>query len=205
VHSLASRMLAQFFAAQTLPNVMGESQAVIAGDVLRRLQRALDQMDSGIDIVAVVIEAIHPPSGAASAYRNVQAAEINATTSIATERGRAQTTVSLARLNAHNATDDASGAAAETISAAQVNLTDITADDQPYHLASQPFLLERYFSDLKAALANISLEIIDHRLSDASLPTIDLRPPGMIRDGAEPRSTPATAQEDATAQGAAKP
>jgi regulator of protease activity HflC (stomatin/prohibitin superfamily) len=198
VHSLTSRMLAQFFAAQTLPGLMGENQAVIAGEVRTRLQQALDQLGSGVNIVAVVIEAIHPPSGAASAYRNVQAAEIEATTSIATERGRAQTTESVARLNAHNATDDAAAAAAETISAARVDLTGITADHRPYRLASQPFLLERYFSDLKAALGNVPLEIIDHRLSDASLPTIDLRPLGAIRDSAGPRATRPATQGDAS-------
>ncbi|HEY1413055.1 MAG TPA: hypothetical protein VGF36_12995, partial [Rhodopila sp.] len=77
---------------------------------------------------------------------------------------------------------DAAAAAAETVSAAQVDLIDITADDRPYRAASKPFLLERYYSDLQAALANVPLEIIDHRLSGASLPTIDLRPPGMLRD-----------------------
>jgi regulator of protease activity HflC (stomatin/prohibitin superfamily) len=197
VRSLTSRMLARFFAAQTLPSVMGENQAVIAGELRTRLQQALDRLHSGIDIVAVVIEAIHPPSGAASAYRNVQAAEIEATTSIATERGRAQTTESVARQNAHNATDDAAAAAAETMRAARVDLTGITADHRPYQLASQPFLLERYFSDLKAALGNAPLEIIDHRLSDASLPTIDLRPLGAIHDTAGPRATRPAAQGDA--------
>jgi regulator of protease activity HflC (stomatin/prohibitin superfamily) len=197
VHSLTSRMLAQFFAGQTLPSVIGENQAVIAGEVRTRLRQALDRLGSGIDVVAVVIEAIHPPSGAASAYRNVQAAEIEATTSIATEHGRAQTTESVARLNAHNATDDAAAMAAETVSAARVDLTGITADHRPYHLASQPFLLERYFSDVKTALGNVPLEIIDHRLSDASLPTIDLRPLGAIRDSAGARPTRPATQGDA--------
>ena len=41
------------------------------------------------------------------------------------------------------------------------------------------------------------LEIIDHRLSDASLPTIDLRPPGAIRDTAGPRATRPATQGDA--------
>ena len=182
VYVQAGRLLAQFFASHTLPAALGENQAVIAGNLRDRLQQALDRLGSGIDVVAVTIEAIHPPSGAASAYRNVQAAEIAATTEIATEQGRAQTTKSVAQRNANSATDEASATAAETISAAQVDLTDITADDRPYQAASQPFLLERYFIDIQKALANVPLEIVDHRLSGAGLPTIDLRPPGMVRD-----------------------
>jgi regulator of protease activity HflC (stomatin/prohibitin superfamily) len=185
VRVLTGRLLAQFFAARTLPSVLGESQGIIAEDVQTHLSHALAQLGSGIDIVEVTIEAVHPPAGAASAYRNVQAAEIEATTSIATERGRAQTTQSLAERDAHGATGDATAAAAETVSAARVDLTDITADDRPYRIASQPFLLERTFADLKAALSNVPLEIVDHRLTGASLPTIDLRPPGSVRDGLE--------------------
>ncbi|HEX3575815.1 MAG TPA: SPFH domain-containing protein [Rhodopila sp.] len=182
VHAVSGRLLARFFASRTLPVVLGENQGVIAGDLRGQLQQALDGLGSGIDVVAVTIEAIHPPAGAASAYRNVQAAEIEATTEIATEQGRAKTTSSVAQLNARSATDAATAAAAETVSAAQVDLIDITADDRPYRAASKPFLLERYYSDLQAVLANAPLEIIDHRLTGASLPTIDLRPPGMLRD-----------------------
>jgi regulator of protease activity HflC (stomatin/prohibitin superfamily) len=185
VHALAGRMLVQLFASQTLPNLLSGSQAVIAAEMQRHLQRALDSLDSGIQIVSVVVEAIHPPAGAASAYRNVQAAEIEAKTEIASERGRAKTTASIASLNAHNAIDDATAAAAETVSNAQVDLTDITADDGPYRAASRPFLMERYFSDLQSALHDVPLEIVDHRLNGASLPTIDLRPPGAVADGPE--------------------
>jgi regulator of protease activity HflC (stomatin/prohibitin superfamily) len=183
IHALSGRLLAQFFASHTLPAVLGENQGVIARDLRDRLQRGLDDLESGIDVAAVTIEAIHPPSGAASAYRNVQAAEIAAVTEIATERGRAQSTRSAARLNAYSATDAATASAAETVSSAQVDLTGIVADDRPYRAAGQPFLLERYFSDVRAALANAPLEIVDHRLSGSSMPTIDLRPPGMPQDG----------------------
>ncbi|HEY0181881.1 MAG TPA: SPFH domain-containing protein [Rhodopila sp.] len=188
VHALAGRLFAQYFASRTLPSVLGESQSVIADEVRTQLRQALEQLGSGIDIVAVTIEAIHPPAGAASAYRNVQAAEIEATTSIAAERGRAQTTRSVAQRDAHSATDDATAAAAETVSGAQVDLTGIIADDRPYRTASRPFLLERYFADVTAALADAPLEIVDHRLAGASLPTIDLRPPGMSLDASERHS-----------------
>jgi regulator of protease activity HflC (stomatin/prohibitin superfamily) len=185
VHALAGRMLVQLFASQTLPNLLGGNQAVLAAAMQRRLQRALDGLNSGIEIVSVVVEAIHPPAGAATAYRAVQAAEIAAATEISTERGRAKTTASIARLNAHNKIGEATAAAAETVSKAHVDLTNITADDGPYRAASRPFLLERYFSDLQSALHDSPLEIVDHRLSGASLPTIDLRPPGLTADGPE--------------------
>ncbi len=188
VHALAGRMLVQLFASRTLPNLLSGSQAVLAAEMQRRLQRALNSLNSGIEIVSVVVEAIHPPAGAAAAYRAVQAAQIEAATEIAAERGRAKTTASVARLNAHNAIDAATATATETVGKAEVDLTNITADDGPYRAAGRPFLLERYFSDLQSALHGVPLEIVDDRLSGASLPTIDLRPPGAATDG--PRAFP---------------
>ncbi|MBV9655979.1 MAG: hypothetical protein JOZ42_15605 [Acetobacteraceae bacterium] len=188
VHSLSGRLLADYLATSTLPTVLGENHGIIAASLRAGLQQALDRLDSGLDIVAVTIEAIHPPSGAALAYRHVQAAEIAATSSIATERGRAETTRSVAERDAHSAIDEASALSQESISAAQTGLTEIIADDRPYRAASQPFLLERYFTDIKAALANVPLEILDHRLSGTGLPVVDLRPPGGARDGLQPRA-----------------
>jgi len=46
----------------------------------------LDRLSSGIEAIAVVIEAVHPPAGAASAYRKVQAAQILANSQIAVQR-----------------------------------------------------------------------------------------------------------------------
>jgi regulator of protease activity HflC (stomatin/prohibitin superfamily) len=190
VYSVAGRLFAHFFASQTLPNVLGESQSQIATDIQARLQTELDTLKSGVEIVSVVIEAIHPPSGAAAAYRSVQAAQIEASTSISSEQGRARATESVAQTDAHRTIGDATAVAAEAISTAQVARTNIAADDGPFRAASEPFLLERYFSDLKSALKDSSLEIIDHRLVGQDQATVDLRPVVTPRDTLPPiRST----------------
>jgi regulator of protease activity HflC (stomatin/prohibitin superfamily) len=176
VRRLSGRLLAQFFASRTLSGVLGTDQAAIARQLRTELQQELDRLHSGLDVVAVVVEAIHPPTGAAAAYRNVQAAEIAAATDIATERGRAQTTASVAESAARDATDQAQGTAAATVGAAKVVLRNLQADEAAYRAAGEPFLLERYFANLKSALANSSIAIIDHRLTDPNEPVIDLRP-----------------------------
>jgi regulator of protease activity HflC (stomatin/prohibitin superfamily) len=176
VRTLSGRVLAQFFATQTLTGVLEEDRADMSHRLKASLQEELDHLQSGVEIVAVVIEAIHPPSGAAAAYRSVQAAQIEAATQIAAERGRAETTSNLAQRDAHAATNDAGAEAAETVSAAHAELTDLEADEKSYRTSERPFLLERTFANLRQALAKSPLEIIDHRLAGANLPTLDLRP-----------------------------
>ncbi len=178
VSTVAGRLLAHFFADRTLNDALGENRDRIARGLRSNLQSELDHLSSGVEVVAVVIEALHPPGGAAAAYRAVQAAEIAARTSIAEERGRAESTASIARRDAAQTIADADAGAAAEIGAAEVQLRQMRADDDAYRAAGRAFLVERYFADLRAALAQSSLELVDHRLAGASAPTLDLRPPG---------------------------
>jgi regulator of protease activity HflC (stomatin/prohibitin superfamily) len=178
MRALAGRTLATFFASRSLSSVLSENLGVMAGEIQSRLQNGLDRLHTGITVVTVSVETMHPPAGAADAYRSVQAAEIEAKTDIAAEQGRAEATLSVARMHAHTATDNATASAAQTESTAKAEMINIQADDTPFRQASTPFLFERYLSQLTAVLSDVPLEIIDDRLSGASVPTIDLRPPG---------------------------
>ena len=171
-------MVAGFFASQTLDAVLGASREAMAARLRAAIQRDLVAMDSGIDLVAVAIEAVHPPAGAAEAYHNVQAAQIQAETSISAERGRAASTHAGALQYTSEAIAQARAAAAETVGAAQVGLTLFTADQLAAAAGGDSFLLERYFTGLVAALPKIPVTIIDNRIPAPDMPVLDLRPPG---------------------------
>ncbi|HVY16915.1 MAG TPA: hypothetical protein VHB27_16960, partial [Rhodopila sp.] len=162
------------------PQVLGENQAVMASDLKRNLQGSLASLRAGIEVLGIIIETIHPPAGAAPAYRNVQAAEVQAATEIASEKGRAEATLSTAKMQAETRRNEATGAAAQIESGARVDLTNMQADDGPYRAAPAPFMMERYFAALKAVLPGVPLAIVDNPLG-GGLSTIDLRPPGSDR------------------------
>ncbi len=173
VRSEASRLLVQLCAGRTLDSLLGEDRASVAGGVGLALGQELERLGSGIELLGIEIEAIHPPASAASAYHAVQAAGIVASTAIATEAGRAQAAASLSRQQAATLMDEARASGAEAVGAAEVGLRQFTAD----HAAdSEAFRLERTLANLSSALPRMPLIIIDHRLQGASAPVIDLRP-----------------------------
>jgi regulator of protease activity HflC (stomatin/prohibitin superfamily) len=176
VRTLASQLLARYLASRTLPQLLGEDRASITRNIQTGSQQMLDNLGAGVEVVSVIVEAMHPPGGAATAYRSVQAAEITANTEISAERGRAEITASLARREATDAIDAARAAAEERLSAAKVVRTSLRSDAAAYHNDPAPFLLEFYFAQLSAALRSASLEILDHRLGASDGPTLDLRP-----------------------------
>ena len=178
VRAEAGRLLSRFFARQTLDAVLGGDREAVSATLRTALQAELDRLSSGIEVVAVVIEAVHPPAAAADAFHNVQAAEIIATSAISTERGRAQAAAAMARQTATDGSNAARGGAAETVGQAEVSLRAFTADQKAAAAGGQAFLTERYFANLSTALARSPLVILDHRLGGAGAPVIDLRPPG---------------------------
>ena len=176
VRAEAGRLLSRFFAGQTLQAVLGGDREALSATLRAALQAELDRLSSGIEVVAIAIEAVHPPAAAADAFHNVQAAGIVATTAIATERGRAQAAAAMARQTATEGGNAARSNAAETVGQAEVTLRAFTADQEAAAAGGQAFLMERYFGNLSTALARSPLVILDHRLGGANAPVVDLRP-----------------------------
>ncbi len=178
VRAGASRAVARALAGRTLDEVLGERRDRFADMLRLGAQVDLDAAQSGIEIVAIVVEAIHPPAGAAEAYHAVQAAEINANARVASERGRAAATLAVGAERAIGEIADAEGLSAELKGQAQGDAALFAADRDGAALAPGAFVRERYFDRLVAALARVPMTIVDSRIVPADAPVLDLRPPG---------------------------
>lgn len=176
IRSTASRILVHDFASRTLDGLLGEDRVGLAEEIGRAVQADLQKLDSGVEILATVVEAIHPPAGAANAYHGVQAAQIGAQALISRERGAAAEATNQAQLQASIAHDQATARAHEINSTAQAADLKFATERKAYSSAGQAFVLEQYFSQLTQGLANAKLLVLDHRLGGSSnAPTIDLR------------------------------
>ena len=61
IRNTAGRVLVEDFASRTLDGVLSEKRDALARDVGRRVQADLDALGSGVEILATLIEQIHPP------------------------------------------------------------------------------------------------------------------------------------------------
>ncbi|MCG6577242.1 protease modulator HflK [Pseudomonas sp. AF32] len=189
IRSTASRILVHEFASRTLDGLLGADRISLADEIGRAVQADLQALDSGVEILATVVEAIHPPAGAANAYHAVQAAQISAQALIARERGAAAEQTQQAQLQAAMAYDQAQAKAHEINAAAQTGDLRFEAERKAYVSAGHAFVLEQYFTQLIQGLGNARLLILDHRLGGSSnAPTIDLRTFTLPADPASPRN-----------------
>ncbi|WP_248920029.1 protease modulator HflK [Pseudomonas entomophila] len=175
VRSIANRVLVHDFANRSLDGLLGAQREALGRDIGNAVQADLDRLDSGVQILATAVEAIHPPAGAANAYHGVQAAQIGAQALVAEERGQAARQAALARQNTAVQTDKASADAHEITARAQAQEIAFTAESAAWRQAGQAFILEQYLARLSQGLAAGNALIIDHRLTAAQAPTLDLR------------------------------
>lgn len=190
IRSTASRILVHDFASRTLDGLLGDDRAGLAEKIGRAVQSDLNHLNSGVEILATVVEAIHPPAGAANAYHSVQAAQIGAQALIARERGAAAQATHEAQLQASTARDQATANAREINAAAQTADLKFGAEQKAFASAGQAFVLEQYLSQLSQGLSKARLLILDHRLGgSANAPTIDLRTFTLPTDPSSPRTT----------------
>ena len=175
VRGVTGRLIERYLASVSLVDALGGNRVEIERELLAQVRLALDGLESGIDAVAVVVEALHPPPEAAIAYHRVQAAQIMAAVNVATARSRAVTTLEAARSAASTARATAAAAAADTVVAARIDALGFQADDAGWQAGPDAFTLERYLARLSKGLANARLLLVDPRVGTAAATLLDLR------------------------------
>ncbi len=177
VQARTSRLLARYVAHHTLPDMLGSGRAGFARDIATSLQDGLDASRTGLQVMAIVVEAIHPPAGAAEAYHAVQAAEVNRHTTIAEQQAESAQAEIDARRDATNVANAAAANARDAVVDAEVGATAFAADRTADARSPASFILERRLDKLASGLAHRRLLIVDHRLGTAGV-LLDLRSSG---------------------------
>lgn len=171
----ANRLLASEFSSLPVAKLIAEDREALAGRLHASLQAGLDADRTGIEVLDVLIDAIHPPADASIAYHRVQSAEILAEADVARARSeRAALTADAGReaIVVHdNAVADGGEARARARSGALRFAADAAADAA----GGRAWRLERWLQMLTDRGRHGRLLIIDHRLDTTVPPTIDLR------------------------------
>jgi regulator of protease activity HflC (stomatin/prohibitin superfamily) len=182
LRSVAGQMLARYFAHATVAGILSQDRQAFIDAFRKQLQARMTALGTGLDILAIVVEAIHPPPKAATAYQGVQAAAIDSAVRVATARAESVREMKMADLVSNSTRNDAIAAAEERVDQARRDFTLFDGDRQAYQAGGAAFLFERRLDRLDKALADKPLIIVDHRIPRGEGPTINLAAP--LRAGA---------------------
>jgi regulator of protease activity HflC (stomatin/prohibitin superfamily) len=186
IRAAAGQMLARYFARYTVLDVLGQNRENFIRSFQRELQARLSALSTGVEVMSVVVEAIHPPPAAAPAYQGVQTAAIRSVLHIAQAKADATQSINAAQSAATTLRNDATAAAAERIGAARTELALFAGDRQAHGVGGPAFLFERRLKGFNQVLARTRFTIIDHRIEKTNAPLLDLRPPSLSPDAFAP-------------------
>lgn len=175
IRRTASRILVHDFAGRTLDDLLSEQRNQLSKDVGDAVQKDLDQLHSGVELLATAIEAIHPPAKAANAYHKVQSSQIEVQALIAREKGKAAAMLNQAQQEASLIADKAIAKAHQNLSTAQADKVIFEADKSAYQVAGNTFLRETYYQQLLKGMGQANSLIIDNRIKGEKSPTLDFR------------------------------
>lgn len=184
IRSAANQVLVHQFSSQTLEQLLAEQRIALASQINRAVQQKLDSLQTGVELLSTVVEAIHPPAGAADAFHGVQAAQISAQALISRERGHAAELAASAQTTATTRHNQAQMNASDVTSKAQATAVRFAAQKQAVAQSGQVFVDELWYSQLHQTLGHSPLLIIDQRIGAGSPPTIDLREFPSLNDAA---------------------
>jgi regulator of protease activity HflC (stomatin/prohibitin superfamily) len=189
IRAAAGQMLARYFARYTVLDVLGQNREGFIRGFQQELQSRLSALATGIEVLSVVVEAIHPPPAAAPAYQGVQTAAIRSVLRIAEAKAEATQTLNSAQSAATTLRNDATAAAAERVGAARTELALFGGDRQAHSVGGASFLFERRLQRFKQVLARTRFTVVDHRIEKTSAPLLDLRPSSFSADTFAPPET----------------
>jgi regulator of protease activity HflC (stomatin/prohibitin superfamily) len=175
VRAIATRSITAAFQQRTLTMVITGDREALAAGVRTQVQAELDVLQSGIEIPAVVIDAIHPPPGAATAYHGVQAAGIIAATDINIAHSQQVRSRHEADLTAITTLRSREALAREIAAKAEVERARFTADRESAAVGAEALELERWLQAMGKALGRAQLTIVDHRFRREDAPFLDYR------------------------------
>ena len=160
----ARQWVQKVFAGSTPEQLLAKDRSALAAAMRAHVQSGLDNLGSGIEIVTIAFEAIHPPIIAAEAFTARQVAEMEAQGLIASAQSQAAVKYATASTRATEILDTARAEAAAITSQADTASTLFVAAATSHQHEPAAYELETRLDALIDGTDKRRLVILDHRL-----------------------------------------
>ncbi len=143
-----------------LDTLLSVDREAFATDFLVELTDKIRVRNTGLEIVSVVLESIHPPLGIADIYQQLVSAEIEATTLIMNAKATAAVRVLEAETLRNSSISVATADQLNKIAAAQAEVAEFMASVSADNSNSSAYRYYKYLNAIKNAYGNANLIIV---------------------------------------------
>lgn len=143
-----------------LDSLLAEDRAVFAKTFAEELSQRMDACGTGLEVVNVVLESIHPPMEIASVYQDIISAGIDAEYIILTAQANGNLTVMDAKRNAVEAVSQAQIRQLEGVANANASVADFMAAVDTDEIYGDSYRFQKYIQAIAAAYGNAKIIIV---------------------------------------------
>ncbi len=143
-----------------LDTLLSVDREAFAADFMTELTEKIKTRNTGLEIVSVVLESIHPPLGIADIYQQLVSAEIDATTRIMKAKTVAAVRVLEAQTLCNSTVSVATADRLNKIAAAQAEVAEFMASVSADGSNSSAYRYYKYLDAIKNAYGNANLIIV---------------------------------------------
>lgn len=164
VARIGRRELVDLFNDRTAEDLLFADFSAFSRSSHDAMQRRLDALETGIDIVDVIFEAVHPPIATAAVFHRVHAAEKEAEVLVDIARAEAERLRATALIAANEVRDRATAEAYAGAAQARAERLAFAAERRAYLADRDVFEFERALQAFQGTFADKNLIIVDPRI-----------------------------------------
>jgi len=169
MQALAYELVTDQTIATDLSSLMSADRDAFSESFQKELSKMMEEKNLGLEVVAVVLESIHPPVEIAWVYQELISAGINAEKYIVNAQDVAAVTIAQAETTHDTTVGGAQVSYEEKVAAAKASITEFMASVEAYNASSDAYKYQKYLAAVRKAYGNANLVILGEGVDQSAI------------------------------------
>lgn len=169
MQALAYELVTDQTIATDLSSLMSADRDAFSENFQKELSKMLEEKNLGLEVVAVVLESIHPPVEIAWVYQELISAGINAEKYLVNAQDVAAVTIAQAETTHDTTVGGAQVSYEEKVAAAKASITEFMASVEAYNASSDAYKYQKYLAAVRKAYGNANLVILGEGVDQSAI------------------------------------
>lgn len=169
MQALAYELVTDQTIATDLSSLMSADRDAFSENFQKELAKMMEEKNLGLEVVAVILESIHPPVEIAWVYQELISAGINAERYLVNAQDVAAVTIAQAKTTHDTTVGGAQVSYEEKVAAAKASVTEFMASVEAYNASSDAYKYQKYLAAVRKAYGNANLVILGEGVDQSAI------------------------------------
>lgn len=169
MQALAYELVTDQTIATDLSSLMSADRDAFSENFQKELSKMMGEKNLGLEVVAVILESIHPPVEIAWVYQELISAGINAERYLVNAQDVAAVTIAQAETTQDTTVGAAQVSYEEKLAAAKASVTEFMASVEAYNASSDAYKYQKYLAAVRKAYGNANLVILGEGVDQSAI------------------------------------